>query len=222
MRAELTCPSCGARLWQPTDVSEVEMRCPRCQADISNPGIVQDLPYPLTASSVETDITTCPTTLESLPGPSKQPQFELTPVNHFAHTMYIASIAVFLGSLALPTVEVGCCSSHATVPGIVALLAGILYAISPEGPGLERLGVIVCWLANPLFGVAIACFVRGRFLFAALGAVVALIAGWLLVSRPLLIGYYAWLGSFALLATAGLAGLCGSEQRPRILWSSPE
>ncbi len=102
--------------------------------------------------------------------------------------------------------------------GVLGLAAAVLYAVSfflPALPGVKGYAAFVyalvfgicvpMWAANPVFWVGLARLCVGQYKSAANAAVVAVVLAlsecWLF--KDLGVGYFAWIGSMALLAVAG-------------------
>jgi hypothetical protein len=130
-----------------------------------------------------------------------------------ARGLYLAGVAFYAVSFALPTAEFGACGRYAKVPGLAAFLAvaGAFKVPSPDG--YPRGFMVLVWLANPIFAVGAVVFLLGRRpLISACMGVIALGLGLAYLHMPLYIGYHVWLGSFGLLAVAGVVGrLCGDN-----------
>jgi hypothetical protein len=120
-----------------------------------------------------------------------------------------------------PAVARGC----SPVPAVLGVAAALLYAVSfflpayHAGVGYEAfVSAFVCvigmpmWFANPVFWSGLGLLYQGKYAAAGrtgLRAVVLALSECWLFSEGLRVGYFAWVGSMALLA---VAGWCGQER----------
>jgi hypothetical protein len=124
--------------------------------------------------------------------------------NPVAVTFCLFSLAGYAVSFFLPIVEFSFGGSANTIPGHVIFQACLDRSVW----GWNEL--FTAWLANPIFWLGLTLFVLGQGLAAATAAMVAVLLGSRYVFNPgVIVGYYVWLGSMALLLFAGVILVVG-------------
>lgn len=127
---------------------------------------------------------------------------------------YLASLATYGISFCLPAFEIGVEGRGTSESGFSAFLVAFL-ALGQEYFG--GLASFLVWLANPAFWIGVVLLATGRPTAALVASCAALLLGCSFVFGPLiLVGYYVWLGSMALLAGACAVQLlwCGRQFSP--------
>ena len=129
---------------------------------------------------------------------------------HAAWVLYILSLASYALSFLLPAFEIVVEGQHDTSYGYDAFLVALAAAWQPILGGLLS---FVVWLANPAYWAGAVFFARGRYWRSAAASIAALVLGCHFVFAPLiLVGYFVWLGSMALLAVASAVSLVRERQ----------
>jgi hypothetical protein len=129
---------------------------------------------------------------------------------HAAWVLYFVSLAFYAVSFLLPAFEIVVEGQHDASYGYDAFLVALAAAWQPMLGGLLS---FVVWLANPAYWAGAVFFGRGRYWRSAAASIAAVVLGCHFVFAPLiLVGYFVWLGSMALLALASSVRLVRERQ----------
>jgi hypothetical protein len=117
----------------------------------------------------------------------------------------VAALLCYVASFFLPTFEIAADGRSEASDGFAAFGVSFLALFQPLYGGLR---VFATWLANPAFWYGAVQFARGRRGRAIVASGVALLLGCQPLFWPLiLVGYYLWFVSMAMLMTASVAGI---------------
>lgn len=117
-----------------------------------------------------------------------------------ATALYLAALAAYAASFALPAFDIVVEGRAKSEYGFTAFQMAFLALWQEMFGGLVA---FLVWVANPAFWAAAILFARGQFSRALAASCAAVLLGcWFVFARLILIGYYVWVASMALLLAA--------------------